>query len=147
VDKRLLYLLGVAVGGVGVYLAYKWYGERAGAVRLPGIPAVEVPKTPAVETVRVETTPGGGSIEVRQASPDSVTIVYTNPQGSTSTITVPKGTEDAVIAMLKRGEAMQKYYTEISKEKPVYEIQPVPPGYADYGGVLPRLMERAPYSL
>ena len=130
-DKRLLYLLGVLAGGVGVYLAYKWHGKRA------------------------ETTPGGGSIEVRQASPDSVTIVYTNPQGSTSTITVPRGTEGAVIAMLKRGEAVQEYYTRRSeiyyrkmlREKPVYEIQPVPPGYADYGGVSPRLMERAPLLL
>jgi hypothetical protein len=116
-DKRILYLVGV---GVGAYLIYKWISERR-AYRVPSGATTVIPviQTGGGEVRRVE-TPGGGQVEVRRDSPDRTTIVYTNPQGSTSTVTVPSGTEDAVLALLKRGEAMQSYYEEKYERSDVY---------------------------
>jgi hypothetical protein len=119
-DKRILYLIGV---GVGAYLIYKWYEERR--------------VKPGGGEVRSEVTPGGGQVEVRRDSPDKTTIVYTNPQGSTSTITVPSGTEEAILDLLKRGEATQSYYEKMYK-KP--EVQPV----SERGGVPPEWRLRSP---
>jgi hypothetical protein len=148
-DRRILYLVGVAVGGVGAYLIYKWVsGRRFSGGVTTVIPVIQ---TGGGEVKRVE-TPGGGWVEVRRDSPDKVTIVYTNPQGSTFTITVPSGTEDAVIALL-RGEAMQEYYEtqrsdvyyrKMLEEKPwVPETQPAPIEYAE-GGVPSELRFRLP---
>jgi len=123
----LLYLVGVLAGGVGVYLAYKWYEqqrarERAG--RYPGVKAVY--------------TPMGGRAVIERVSQDTSVVTYTSPSGVVVTVTVPAGSEELVVQELERGEI---YYQKMLKEEPVYEIQPVPIEQAG-GGVSPDLRQR-----
>ena len=128
-DKRLLYLLGVVAGGVGAYLVYRWYEEG----RRTGI-SIEKP-------TRTETTPMGANVVIQRVSENTSVITYTSQSGFQFTVTVPAGSEEQVIQELERNEI---YYRKMLKEKPWYGTQPVPPEYAEYGGVSPRLLERAP---